>query len=164
MSVIYAKTEKGLDEVVLRTNRLPQRMRQLLILINGSLSTQDLFGLTNPEDLPGYLNYLEPEGFICRLAEAPAGQKPGAKPVVAAPRNKMASGEAIAEVKAYLIDFLENMLGDDAAEQIADIESCQDQESLMKCVSICVEIVRSMSGERRAGEFQQTIRGRLSEG
>lgn len=48
---IYAKTQKGFEEMARRTYRLPARMRSLLIMIDGRLPAGELFARApHPEE------------------------------------------------------------------------------------------------------------------
>lgn len=67
---IYAKTEKGLAEVTLRTYQLPQTMRSLLIMINGT-TTAGAFLDRSPVlgDVAAMLAGLEQQGFIVKTGQ-----------------------------------------------------------------------------------------------
>ncbi|WP_207907316.1 hypothetical protein [Paucimonas lemoignei] len=83
MSQIYSKTAKGQEEIKTRAGGLSQRMRQVLIFIDGKRSRDDLYGMLKGEDLDEQLAALAAQGLI--EATGGAAPKPAATPAPAAP-------------------------------------------------------------------------------
>ncbi len=96
MSQIYSKTAKGQDEVKTRAGGLTQRMRQVLIFIDGKRSRDDLYGMLKGEDLDELLHTFVAQGLIEVTGNAadkapPKPAAPSAAPtptVAAAPVQK----------------------------------------------------------------------------
>ena len=69
-STVAVKTEKGQEEIKNRTYKLSQRMRALLILVDGSRTAGEI---TQQADLlglgPDALADLEREGFIAKKGD-----------------------------------------------------------------------------------------------
>ena len=84
MSQIYSKTAKGQEEVKTRAGGLTQRMRQVLIFIDGKRSRDDLYGMLKGDDLDEVLSAFVAQGLIeaTGAAQAPA-PKPAAAPAAA---------------------------------------------------------------------------------
>lgn len=93
MSRIYSKTEKGQEEIKTRAGGLSQRMRQVLIFIDGKRSRDDLYGMLKGDDLDELLAALATQGLIeatgsaaPKQAAAPASAPAAASaPVASAP-------------------------------------------------------------------------------
>lgn len=51
MSNVYSKTAKGQEEIKTRAAGLSQRMRQILIFIDGKRSRDDLYGMLKGDDM-----------------------------------------------------------------------------------------------------------------
>ncbi len=86
MSEIFSKTAKGQDEVKTRAGGLTQRMRQILIFIDGKRSRDDLHDMLKGEDLDELLHTLVAQGMVAATGTAPdksAPPKPAAAPATA---------------------------------------------------------------------------------
>lgn len=83
MSQIYSKTAKGQEEIKTRAGGLTQRMRQVLIFIDGKRSRDDLHGMLKGDDLDELLAALAAQGLI--EATSAAAPKPAATAPAPAP-------------------------------------------------------------------------------
>ncbi|QAU34817.1 hypothetical protein [Janthinobacterium sp. 17J80-10] len=63
MSNVYSKTPKGQEEIKTRAAGLSQRMRQILIFIDGKRSRDDLFGMLKGDDMDHLLASLVAQGL-----------------------------------------------------------------------------------------------------
>jgi hypothetical protein len=81
MSQIYTKTAKGQEEIKTRAGGLTQRMRQVLIFVDGKRSRDDLYGMLKGDDFDELLATLKAQGLI----EATGTAAPKAAPAPAAP-------------------------------------------------------------------------------
>lgn len=82
MSEIFSKTAKGQEEIKTRAGGLTQRMRQVLIFIDGKRSREDLHGMLKGDDMNDLLAALQEDGYIEVTGKTSAKQEP--KPVAAA--------------------------------------------------------------------------------
>lgn len=64
MSVIFAKTLKGYEEIEKRAAGFSPRVRRVLIFVDGKRTVEDLRGLLQSDDLEHTLGMLEEEGYI----------------------------------------------------------------------------------------------------
>jgi len=84
-ATVFCKTALGEQELGGSTRHLPQRLRNVLILVNGSRPIGELGALMSPAALLPALQALEQQGHIHRLAPAsgPLGERPECTPEVA---------------------------------------------------------------------------------
>ncbi|MBS0309287.1 MAG: hypothetical protein JSS58_09985 [Proteobacteria bacterium] len=85
MSQTFSKTAKGQEEIKSRAGNINQRMRQILIFVDGKRSRDDLFGMLRGDDFDQQLKSLVDEGYVAVSGEAlakPAVQA-AAQPAVA---------------------------------------------------------------------------------
>lgn len=69
---ICVKTPKGIEEIEKRSCRLPMRVRQVLIMIDGKRDYETLAAMFPGDTLPAVCRQLYDEGFIAPLRQAPA--------------------------------------------------------------------------------------------
>ena len=92
MSQVYSKTLKGQEEIKTRTGGLSQRMRQVLIFIDGKRSRDDLVGMLKGDDMDELLGALVAQG----LAEVSGTAAPKPAAPAAAPAAAVATATAAA--------------------------------------------------------------------
>jgi len=100
MSNIYSKTVKGQEEIKSRASGLSQRMRQVLIFIDGKRSRDELVGMLKGDDMDALLATLVAQGLAEVSGNAttrPAGSAPAA--AVAAAAVAAASAAAAASTR-----------------------------------------------------------------
>ena len=68
MSVIFAKTPRGAEEMTQRSGALPPRVRRVLIFVDGRRDVAELRAMTGADDLSHTLGRLEEEGYIALAA------------------------------------------------------------------------------------------------
>ena len=64
MSTIFSKTGKGQEEIKARSGGLTQRVRQVLILVDGKRGIDALCKISPADDLAGTLQALQEQGYI----------------------------------------------------------------------------------------------------
>ena len=64
MAVIFAKTQKGHDEITSKSGGLTPRERRVLIFVDGKRTVDDLRGMLQSDDLQHTLGMLEEVGYI----------------------------------------------------------------------------------------------------
>ena len=64
MGVIFAKTQKGHDEITSKAGGLTPRERRVLIFVDGKRTVDDLRGMLQSDDLQHTLGMLEEVGYI----------------------------------------------------------------------------------------------------
>lgn len=78
MSVIFAKTPRGAEEMTQRSGALPPRVRRVLIFVDGRRDVAELRAMTGADDLSHTLGRLEEEGYIALAAVRDAAGNPQA--------------------------------------------------------------------------------------
>jgi hypothetical protein len=103
VQVIYVKTEKAADEIHNRTHNLTQKMRSLLIMIDGTKAVGSYMEFSKVlGDVTSMLTELERQGFINKQVQTvPEPQQP----------EQPAQGKLQETLSAYL-----NLLGDERRE------------------------------------------------
>ena len=76
MSVVFAKTPKGQEEMASRTGGLSPRVRRILILIDGQRSIDDLRDMVKADDLQHTLGLLEESAYIEMVRGSPLTTSP----------------------------------------------------------------------------------------
>jgi hypothetical protein len=94
MSVVFAKTPKGHDEITTKAGGLSPRVRRVLIFVDGKRTVDELRGMLQSDDLQHTLGMLEEAGYI----ELASVTNPAGKPV--APKVPLASITAFGELPA----------------------------------------------------------------
>jgi len=68
MAVVFAKTQKGQEEIECRRGDLTPRVRRVLILVDGKRTVDDLRAMVSADDLTHTLGALEEQGYIAAVA------------------------------------------------------------------------------------------------
>jgi hypothetical protein len=93
---IYVKTEKALEEIQNRTYKLPQKLRSLLIMIDGAKPVTAFMDWSKVlGDVSAMLVELEQQGFIKKPEKVPEPIPPQSEP----PAQKTAETDADADKK-----------------------------------------------------------------
>lgn len=136
---IFAKTQKGKDEIETRQNRLPATLRMVLILVDGRTDVAHLAEKAGHPDLMKTLEELALLGFI---QEASARVHLPPAPAVPA---------AGLPVKAELIRISRDILGVQAEKIVKKIEESPDtREALGATLKNCIELVRLIVDEKKS--------------
>jgi hypothetical protein len=151
--LIFAKTTKGVEEIAHRTHRLPNRLRTLLVMVDGAstakLLQEKAAAIGKADEL---LHELWTQGFIgdsqgTAAAPFPAGQKPSAQPgngahlpaeAAAKPGTPiLSSTQSLAEAKSLLRYCVRNGAGlwDSRALNKA-LDQAHNREQMLACVDL----------------------------
>lgn len=147
---VLAKTPKGADEVKSRTHGLPQKLRTLLIMIDGNSTAGDLLarfgGLPEVETT---LDTLLAQGFIyARAGAAAAPAKPVATP------TQPARAETLSDLTRYLLDNL----GPDADLLTGALEQANSLADFNAAAERCAEMLGALRGQAKAQAFRERTR------
>ncbi|MBA3598969.1 MAG: hypothetical protein H0W40_16570 [Methylibium sp.] len=156
MAIIYRKTEVGQAEIATRALRVPLRVRQALILVDGKRSDAELRKLIPPpadEALQALLDL----GCI----EAVGGTAAAA---ASAPASAAAPAQAAAPVVLTLVEtcqravrWLSNSLGPYADPLSLRIEKAKNREDMRSALVLASSFVRQQRGAASATEFEQHV-------
>lgn len=156
-TLILVKTTKGVEEVKNRTFGLPQNLRALLIMADGSLSLSNL--LSRSAQFPTAdddIAWLVREGFVESM---PAGSK---RPASAAATSGPPS--AALPPKQMLIAMAREMLGPDAAKVIQRLQDAPDSVAeLVAAVERCHKFIKLTIDEKKADQFLKAGQSLLAE-
>ncbi len=144
---IYAKTRKGLEELTHRTAAVPQKVRSVLILVDGKTRCAELLQKCSfiPE-CQEHLEWLERNGLIEVVGPVHApGTPPAPAPAPATPSPKQA-----------LIHLAQELLGAHASVVVQRLHDSSDQhDALVQTLERCHKLIRLSIDEKKAEQFRQ---------
>lgn len=168
MAVVFAKTQKGQEEMEHRGGGLTPRVRRVLIFVDGKRSVDDLRAMVASDDLTHTLGMLEEEGFIEAVATrdkigqttaASAGQ---ALPSITAFRDlSETDAMSLAKARNFMNNTINVFAGSVGTSTLIDhIQNAQSHEQLRALFDDWYyAIVSSRDGRREA----EGLRGKLLE-
>lgn len=146
---MLTKTPKGADEVRSRTHGLPQKLRTLLIMIDGNSTAGDLLArFGGLPEVEAALDTLLVQGFVDAVAGAPA---PAATPVPAPPP---ARAETLSDLTRYLLDNL----GPDADLVTGALEQAKGLADFTAAAERCADVLGALRGQTKARAFRERAR------
>ena len=144
---ILAKTPKGVDEIQTRANRLAQKKRNLLILVNGNVSVENMVArFPSLGDIRQTLHELVDEGYVEFMKGPVAPAAPGARAADAS-----SPGEAVRALSRTLYD----LIGPTADDFTGKLEGARDRAGFLQAARSSVAIAESFAGKKKAELFQQ---------
>jgi hypothetical protein len=158
-TLILVKTGKGIEEIKSRSFGLPQQLRALLIMADGSASLSNLLSRTAQfPNADESIAWLVREGFV--EAVRSSGKGPAATPATAA----AAASNGQLPPKQMLIAMTRELLGPDAPKVIQRLEEAPDAPAeLGAALDRCHKFIKLTIDEKKADQFLQTGRGLLAE-
>ena len=131
---IPVKTDKGRQEMAIRTAALDVVQRRLLILVDGTRTVNDLGAYVRVGELNGALAHLLQHGFVAPWGE-PAALPPPMAPGFSArdtvkPVRAATSLEHYERVRAEASAFIRQRLGDAATPICTAVERCASPREL----------------------------------
>jgi hypothetical protein len=155
---LYAKTEKGRNEVARRKLGLTGRQRTLLILLDGRKPCSALAGMMPADQVAAIVGELLALELI-----APAGPTEPAGTLPAAPTPN----PGLAKVKAEMVETAEACLGLLAAEVVRRIDQAADERELLGVVGHWHMALQASKRGREAAQahverVKESLRGMLS--
>ncbi|MEO6623219.1 MAG: hypothetical protein ABIN37_00075 [Burkholderiaceae bacterium] len=131
---IPVKTDKGRQEMAVRTDALDALQRRLLILVDGRRTVNDLGAYVRVGELDGALAHLFQHGFVAHQGEPvalPPPLAPGFSAQDAAqPVRAATSQEQFENVRAEASDFIHQRLGDAASPICRAVDRCASPQEL----------------------------------
>lgn len=180
--MVYEKSNSGLQELQGNQRTLNARQRQVLIMIDGKRTHDDLAKYLNNLDVAQIIADLENQGYIYNPASAGSGKShPADTPDIAMPaftptanapvqeniaaipaetttEDAPVSAEKISVVKVILATTTKEHLGIMGRNLIEKIEAVQDQEQLNTCMSQWHMAIReSKSGKAIAAVLMELV-------
>ncbi len=142
-AAVLAKTARGAEEIKSRTHGLPQRLRALLILIDGTSTAGDLLAKFGgiPEVEAG-LQALVDQGFVEIRAAPPA-----------APAGAAAPPQTRQQAMSALTRMLHDAIGPDADMLTGRLEKARTRAEFVAAVERCTDTLEALAGKARAQAF-----------
>lgn len=146
---ILVKSAKGEQEIATRINKLPIKLRSVLIMIDGTTSEETLIAkIAGMLDGKSIVSDLETQGFIERKAvPKTVAQVTEAK---AQPLNNNA--------KKFMIDYMYQVLGPEADTFVGRIEKCKTNSDLSGMIDSCRDTILGVGKQKRAAEFETKMK------
>lgn len=142
-TAILVKTDKGAEELAQRTGAMPNKLRAILIMVDGKTRWGDL--LKRYAGLPEFneqLLWLIDNGFVA-VAGKPAGTAARAAFMPAA------TG------RAGLIELAQHLLGEHGNNVIQRLQETEDvKEALAQTLERCCKLIRLSIDESKAEQFR----------
>ncbi len=126
MGVVFAKTQKGQEEITTKAGGLTPRQRRVLIFIDGKRSVDDLRGMLQADDLQHTLGMLEEDGYIAVSSvvtpqgkvSAPAAPLPSVTAFSALPDSP--DPLRLQQARNFMINTLNTFVGSLGASSLLD--------------------------------------------
>jgi hypothetical protein len=152
LSSVLFKTPKGLDEISTRANRLPSRVRAMLIMVDGHRTGDELVALSSSgTEGKRHLAALLNGGFV-QVRSPPgsnAGQVPDARPAL--------PDEDISLARSYAARTLMDLLGAQAGPLVAEIERAQTRDELLRHLVKLRAALRAAPDQKAAQQFLEEL-------
>lgn len=149
MTTIYRKTEKGIDEIATRANRLVPRLRTALILVDGTRNEVELAGLI-AQGSAQVLEELLSQGYIEVTPGAPQ-PKPEKTAAAAAPA---AADKSFSSFRAEAVRAFNDLTGPAGEALAIKMEKTSSREQLAPLLQTAYQIIGNSRGAQAATEFK----------
>lgn len=156
MATIYRKTDKGRAEIETRAFRVPPRLRNALILVDGQRSSDDLCKMIL-QQAEETLAALAADGFIEVLATAAApAAAPAVRPAVApAPAAPRPAGVSFETRRREVVRALTDLVGPVSESLALKMEKARDEASLRPLLDAARQLVENTRGTATANGFAE---------
>lgn len=151
---IYRKTEKGRTEIATRANKLSQRERTMLIMVDDKTTRSGLLGRSAHPSTGDILDALLARGFITGVD---AGTAPAAETVPAVSPLEV----SLASATRFACGSLVDIMGPAAADLTALLEKIESPEDLAVVLEKCRVILQETVGKQKAETFWAGVSARL---
>lgn len=140
-SAVLAKTRKGLDELAQRTGAVPQKLRSVLILVDGKTRYGDLLSKCSfIQECSEHLTWLLQNGFLQTV-----GATPGSDAVLAS---------VATSPKATLLNLARELLGAHSGAVVQRLQDTEDtHDALAQTLERCHKLIRLSIDEKKAEQF-----------
>jgi len=155
MTRIFRKTDKGVDEIATRANRLVPRLRTALILVDGTRNEGELAALIKQhpnETLEELLTlgYIE----VATVVEAPPKKAPEEPAVKKAASEPVGGEKAFATFRAEAVRAFNDLTGPAGEALAMKMEKAASREQLAPLLQMAYQIIGNARGNQAATEFK----------
>jgi hypothetical protein len=159
-STILVKTAKGADELKARTHALPQKLRAILIMIDGTATAGALLArFGGLPEIETALATLLAQGFVELKGGHPAVPAAKADAAASAVPNPLAgqATEPQTREQAFfaLTRFLNDNLGPDGERVVGDLERAKTRVEFLAALESCADMVGAIRGKAKAAIFRE---------
>ena len=136
--MVFEKSSLGYNEFIGNNRTLHFKERQVLLLINGSRTIDDLEQIFKKDQLNEILNKLEANGYIEKIQGRAAVAIPTTRPLtLLSPDNSAEpiNAEKMTAIKSILIEATDDYLGLMGRSLKTRIETCNNQTDLRTCIA-----------------------------
>ena len=162
-NAVLAKTVKGLDEVKSRTHGLAQKLRSILIMIDGAATAGDILAkFGGIPDIEAALETLVSQGFVelkgaKGVAPTPSASAAPMVPPAGATRptpRPVAPAQTREQALSALTRFLIDNLGPDADVVTAALERARTQAEFSAAAERAAHTMAALRGASKAQAFR----------
>jgi hypothetical protein len=157
MTRILRKTDKGVDEIATRANKLVPRLRTALILVDGTRSEAELSNLIKQHPAETLeelltLGYIE----VASVAEAPKKATSDDAPAkkAAAEAETGGSEKAFPAFRAEAVRAFNDLTGPSGEALAMKMEKATSREQLGPLLQTAYQIITNARGNQAATEFK----------
>ncbi|MDO8990689.1 MAG: hypothetical protein Q7U91_13780 [Sideroxyarcus sp.] len=153
LQAVYVKTAKGQEELATRAFKLPSRVRNLLVMVDGMRTGDQVVEMTAVlGDSSAFFSLLVEEGFVEPAASAaPAAEK--AVSVSNAPPKALVQG---------VCRLVTDLLGPAGDSLTLRLEKTRTLEEFAKQVEMCRSVVENAVGKKKGDQFWDAVVAQLS--
>ncbi|OOG25970.1 hypothetical protein B1C78_05435 [Thioalkalivibrio denitrificans] len=148
---IYGKTPRGLEEIDTRALKLPPKLRQLLIMVDGETDVASLAERFDQGNAVGHIIALEHMGLITLLRGTAANEIDTLREGANDPDGAQEDLDALRQDLSHLVL---DSLGPDASDLAMQIEESTSREALRTHCEHCHTIMAGVLGKARAEKFR----------
>jgi hypothetical protein len=158
MTRIFRKTDKGVDEIATRANRLVPRLRTALILVDGTRGETELSNLIKQhpaETLEELLTmgYIEVASVVAEAPKRPAPSEEIA-PAKKAAADTGSSEKAFPAFRAEAVRAFNDLTGPAGEALAMKMEKATSREQLGPLLQTAFQIISNARGNQAAVEFK----------
>lgn len=147
-AAVLVKTDKGVAELAQRSDAVPQKLRAILIMVDGKTRWSDL--LDRYAGLPEFgeqLTWLVDNGFVAVVGK-PAG-------TAARAATDHAAYTPTATGRSGLIELAQHLLGAHGDKVIQRLQETEDaHDALVQAVERCCKLIKLSIDESKAEQFR----------
>lgn len=152
-TALALKTEKGQQEIRTRAHGLSQKLRTLLIMVDGKSTVGQLLArFPGVSEIEANLKALVDQGFVQLAGSTAPAAAPA--PAPAAPAAAETQGQALSALTRMLIESL----GPDADMVTGDLERARTRADADAAIGRCTRMLEGLAGPRKAAAFDERAR------
>ncbi|MEW5769477.1 MAG: hypothetical protein AB1831_03850 [Pseudomonadota bacterium] len=160
MQIVFARTEKGREELLGAGRTLKPRHRQVLFLVSDAISVADLKAkLPSCQELENILEQLWDEGFIGQVkqhgAKAAAVSEAPPQPDIGA-ALKVLSGSRLEAARQYALNVLAGLVGEQSPVH-ARLQSAQGHDAFVEAIAQSKKLLAAVASASQAAEFERGV-------